>query len=54
MTTEALTWHPVGSPPDSDTTVLLFDPAVSEPVWLSYLDDDTWRFVNSMPAAPMS
>jgi hypothetical protein len=32
MITEILTWHPVASPPDSDTTVLLFDPAASEPV----------------------
>jgi hypothetical protein len=52
MITEALTWTPVASPPDSDTTVLLFDPAASEPVWLGYLDGDTWRFVDGMPAAP--
>jgi hypothetical protein len=50
--TEVLTWRPVASPPDSDTTVLLFDPAASEPVWLGYLDGDTWRFVDGMPAAP--
>jgi hypothetical protein len=42
----------VASPPDSDTAVLLFDPAASEPVWLGYLDGDTWRFVDGMPAAP--
>jgi hypothetical protein len=30
----------------------LFDPAASEPVWLGYLDGDTWRFVDGMPAAP--
>jgi hypothetical protein len=52
MFTETLTWHPVASPPDSDTTVLLFDPAASEPVWLGYLDGGTWRFIDGMPAAP--
>jgi hypothetical protein len=50
--TQSLTWHPVATPPDSDTTVLLFDPAASEPVWLGYLDGDDWRFVDGMPAAP--
>lgn len=50
--TEILTWHPVSSPPDSDTTVLLFDPAASEPEWLGYLDGETWRFVDAMPATP--
>jgi hypothetical protein len=52
MTTDAITWKPVASPPDSDTTVLLFDPAASEPAWLGYLDGDTWCFVDGMPAAP--
>ena len=50
--TNLLTWKPVAEPPDSDTTVLLFDPSASEPVWLGYLDGDTWRFVDGMPAAP--
>jgi hypothetical protein len=52
MTTETLTRKTVTSPPDSDTTVLLFDPAASEPVWLGYLDGDTWRFIDGMTAAP--
>jgi hypothetical protein len=32
MTTETITWKPIGEPPDSDMTVLLLDPAASEPV----------------------
>ena len=52
MITEALTWKPVAEPPDSDTTVLLFDPAASEPVWLGYLDGEIWRFVDGIPATP--
>jgi hypothetical protein len=52
MTAETIAWKPVAELPDSDTTVLLFDPAASEPVWLGYLDGDTWRFVDGMPAAP--
>lgn len=52
MITETLTWKPVAEPPDSDTTVLLFDPAASEPVWLGYLDGETWRYVDGMPATP--
>lgn len=52
MITEVLTWKPVAEPPDSDTTVLLFDPAASEPVWPGYLDGDVWRTAEGMPAAP--
>lgn len=52
MSVKPITWKPVADPPDSDTTVLLFDPAASEPVWLGYLDGATWRFVDGMPAAP--
>jgi hypothetical protein len=52
MSLEAITLKPVADKPDSNTTVLLFDPATSEPVWLGYLDGDTWRFVDGMPAAP--
>jgi hypothetical protein len=51
MTTKTLTWTPVASPPDSDATVLMFDPAASEPVWLGYRDGDTWHFIDGMPAA---
>lgn len=50
--TEILTWKPVVEPPDSDTTVHLYDPAASEPVWLGYLDGDVWRYVDGMPATP--
>jgi hypothetical protein len=52
MTTETITWKPVAEPPDSDTTVLLFDPAASEPVWLGYLDGDVWHTAEGMPAVP--
>ncbi len=34
-----------------DTTVLLFDPAASEPVWLGYIDSDTWRFIKDAGGA---
>jgi hypothetical protein len=52
MITEALTWTPVAEPPDSDATVLLFDPAASEPVWPGYPDGDVWRTAEGMPALP--
>ena len=47
-----ITWKLVAQRPDSDTTVRLFDPAASEPARLGYLDGDTWRFIDGMPAAP--
>jgi hypothetical protein len=50
--TKTLTWKSVDSPPGSDTTVLLFDPAAPEPVWLGCLDGAIWRFVDGMSAAP--
>lgn len=52
MRTETITWHPIAKRPDSDTAVLLFDPAASEPVWPGYLGGDTWHFVGGMAAAP--
>lgn len=52
MRIETITWHPVAERPDSDTTVLLFDPAASEPVWPGYLDSDRWRTAEGMLAAP--
>ena len=52
MITESLTWKPVAEKPDSDISVLLFDPAASEPVWPGYLDGETWRYADGMPAAP--
>ncbi|KLN54717.1 hypothetical protein [Variovorax paradoxus] len=38
-------WIPVGQGlPDSDLTVhITLGPGASEPVWLGYLDGDTWR-----------
>ena len=50
--TDLIAWNPAASPPNSNTTVMLFDPAASEPVWLGYLDGDTRRFIDGMPAAP--
>jgi hypothetical protein len=50
--TETVTWHSVSSPPDSDTTVQLFDKDASEPVWPGYLDGDMWRYADGMPAKP--
>ena len=32
--------------PDADTTVLIYCPLASEPVWLGFLDGDTWRLVD--------
>jgi hypothetical protein len=46
-------WIPITeSLPDADLTVLVAtDPAHhSEPVWLGYLDGDTWREANGEPA----
>ncbi|KRB73480.1 Lar family restriction alleviation protein [Noviherbaspirillum sp. Root189] len=49
----ALTWTKVADRlPDSDTTVMLFDPNANEPVWPGYLDGDMWRYADGMPAQP--
>jgi hypothetical protein len=52
MTTliDLITWTPAASPPDSDTTVLPFGPAVSEPILLGYLNGDTRRLMDGVPA----
>jgi hypothetical protein len=52
VTIEAITWKSVAEQPNSDLSVLVFTPDASEPVWLGYLDGDTWRFIDGMPAAP--
>lgn len=52
MSVETINWKPVAEPPDSDVTVLLFEPAASEPVWPGYLDGDVWRTAEGMPASP--
>lgn len=52
---ETLTWVPVSERlPDSDITVLLFNPAADEPVWLGYHDasDNFWYYVDAVEAAP--
>jgi hypothetical protein len=38
--------------PDSDTTVMIFDPTADEPVWLGYFDGEAWRAVDGMQAHP--
>jgi hypothetical protein len=51
--TETLQWHPVlEQMPDADSTVLIFDAAASEPVWLGYLDGEIWRNVDGTVASP--
>jgi len=50
---ETIVWVPVSERlPDSDLTVNLFDAEASEPVWPGYLDGDTWRSADGMPATP--
>jgi hypothetical protein len=45
-------WQPVSTPPDAETTVLLYMPKADEPIWLGYLDFDEekplWRDVSSV------
>lgn len=41
---ETLTWHPVAQElPDADLTVLVNTRGCEEPVWLGFLDGETWR-----------
>ncbi|WP_025918320.1 DUF551 domain-containing protein [Herminiimonas sp. CN] len=52
---ETLTWIPVSERlPDSDITVLLFDPAANEPVWLGFWNDadNCWYYVDAEEATP--
>jgi len=37
--------------PDSDQTVIVYCPESNEPIWLGYLDGDTWRDIDAMPIA---
>ena len=48
MSTETITWHDAAKdPPDADTTVLVINAAwTGDPVWLGYLDGDTWRLAS--------
>ncbi|WP_194720784.1 DUF551 domain-containing protein [Noviherbaspirillum malthae] len=48
-----LTWTMVSERmPDSDMTVMLFDPTSDEPVWPGYHDGEAWKFADGMPANP--
>ena len=38
--------------PDADTTVLTHKAAWDEPVWMGWLDGDTWRDVDAMTCDP--
>lgn len=49
---EAITWKAAADLPDADSTVMLFDPAASEPVWPGYYDGERWLYADGMPAAP--
>ena len=52
MSTATVFWKPAAEKPASDTTVLLFDQAASEPVWMGFFDGGLWREVDGMPATP--
>lgn len=46
-------WTPVAEQlPDSDMTVMLFDPTSDEPVWPGYHDGEAWKSAEGMPATP--
>lgn len=48
MKAETITWRAAATdPPSDDTTVLVSVTGTSEPVWLGWLDDGTWRDVSS-------
>jgi hypothetical protein len=45
-----MTWTPAKKQlPDDERTVLICVPSSDEPVWLGYLDEDGWRYVDGMP-----
>ena len=37
--------------PDADQTVMIYDPDEDEPVWVGYLDGETWRTAEGNRAA---
>lgn len=50
---ELIFWHAVADVmPDSEITVLLFDPNGSEPIWLGYKDKDGWFYIDGHRATP--
>lgn len=49
---EVIKWIPAAQPPDSETTVLLFDPHGSEPVWPGYLGENGWFYIDGNRATP--
>ncbi len=48
----AIAWTLAAELPDSDTTVLLFNPDASEPVWPGYHDGKYWRYADGMLTYP--
>ena len=48
---EVVQWHPASQRPDSDLTVLINAPTLSEPVWLGFWDDAAgqWFDVSGNP-----
>lgn len=45
-------WVAASDLPDSDTIVLVFNPAEIEPIWLGYYDGAAWYYTDGSPAAP--
>jgi len=53
MKKEQITWIPVVKQlPDDDTTVLLYHPDASEPVWPGYRDGRRWKTAEGLIIVP--
>lgn len=47
---EVIGWMAVADElPDADTTVLVYNVAWADPVWLGWLDGEVWRQVDGSP-----
>lgn len=46
---EQIEWKPAGSPPDTDTTVLLHHPTLKQPVWPGYYAFGQWLDIEGFP-----
>jgi hypothetical protein len=49
---ELINWVQSSNPPETDITVLLFDPYAPEAAWLGFHCEDGWRFVDGEVARP--